>query len=129
MTLSPTVKRSSCARRADRCGHLRTPAGGDGRGICSTTSGGRWIDNKGVPLGRTMTVDFYRVEMPKESGSTAGFELLLKQVHESPADGSRYERVFKAPVALRVLHISKHLYEGEMVRMRMDAEATRGDIT
>ncbi len=67
---------------------------------------------------KTMTVDFFRVVMPKDAGIT--FHKLIDQINNLPDDENRNYTRNDTPIRLSRVEIKKNFRQGDMVRIRMD---------
>lgn len=69
-------------------------------------------------MGKKISVDFYRVEMPMQTTET--FNSVLHRVEGSPDDASRNVEMGGYAYRLQHANFEAELGEGEMVRIRMD---------
>jgi hypothetical protein len=69
-------------------------------------------------MGRKISVDFYRVEMPMQTTET--FNSVLHRIAGSPDDASRNVEMGGYAYRLHQARFERDLCEGEMVRIRMD---------
>ena len=78
-------------------------------------------------MAKTIKIDFFRVVMPQDAGTT--FDALLDQIAEIPLDNETRTVTSQGdPVRLQELHLRIGYLEGDMVRTRMDTLPEKSNV-